>query len=494
MRIRAGSQPSKRFTRSRKELADARLSGLSQGRRPPEQCALLEELHLQRIRSLRPAILTLALVSAGAHATNGYMSHGYGTASKGMAGAGTALPQDTLSVFNNPAGLVRLEKRYDVELELFSPIREYRANDDFAPPPAPSVPPGTYESNNDYFLIPGFGMSVPLSERSSVGVALAAQGGMNTEYGTATFANFAAPAGSPQNPDGSFTASEPTGVDLAQLALGITYARDLGPLAALGITRHSVGITPVFAAQRFKARGLQPFRALSVSPENVTNNGYDYSYGAGVRIGWLASLLDERLDFGISYQSKLWMTDFDDYQGLFANGGGFDIPAVFNVGLAFRITPRFIAVADYKRIFYGDVDALANSNDVAFGEIISDPDQRLGGDDGLGFGWRDINIYSFGLQYQTSEKLTLRAGFSAADEPWDDINTLFNVLAPATIKNHASVGATYALDGDSRIGFAFTHAFENTIDGTSQFTGPQTGYVRMHQDMLQLSYSRVIGK
>ena len=442
---------------------------------------------------LTVAILALCMVAPTADATNGYMSHGYGTMSKGMAGAGSALPQDTLSVFNNPAGLVRLGKRYDAELELFSPNREYKANDDFAPPPSPSVPPGREESENDYFLIPGFGINLPLDDSSSVGIALTGQGGMNTEYDTATFANFAAPPGSPQNPTGAFTATKPTGVDLAQLALGVTYARELGAFAGLGITRQSIGITPILAVQRFKARGLQPFKALSVSPDNLTNNGYDYSYGAGVRAGWLGSLLHDQLNVGVSYQSKLWMTDFDDYEGLFANGGEFDIPAVFNFGLAFMITPKLTIVADYKRIFYDDVDALSNTNDISFNEIIDNPDKRLGGDDGLGFGWDDINVYSVGLQYEASEKLTLRAGYSDADEPWKDVNTLFNVLAPATVEKHASLGATYQLDRQSRVSFAFTHAFENTIKGTSQFTGPQTGQVRMRQNMLQISYSRDVG-
>lgn len=435
------------------------------------------------------AVLMLYLVAPAAVATNGYMSHGYGTISKGMAGAGMALPQDTLSVYSNPAGLTRLGKRYDVELELFSPRREYKANNDFAPPPAPSVPPGRQKSSNDYFLIPGFGVSLPLDSRSSIGFALAGQGGMNTEYDTATFVNFAAPSGSPQNPTGEFTATKPTGVDLAQMALGITYARELGPLAGLGITRQSLGITPIIAAQRFKARGLQPFRALSDSPDHVTNNGYDYSWGGGVRIGWLGSLLQDQLTVGISYQSKLRMTDFDDYEGLFAQGGSFDIPPVFNAGLAFRITPKLTVVTDFKRIYYGDIDALANPNDIPLNQILTNPDKRLGGSDGLGFGWEDINVYSIGLQYRANDKLTVRAGFSAGDEPWKDVNTLFNVLAPATVQKHASLGASYDLDKRSRINLSYTHAFRNTIDGTSSFTGPQTGYVRMHQNMLQLGYS-----
>jgi long-chain fatty acid transport protein len=437
--------------------------------------------------------LIVCLSVPAAYATNGYMSHGYGTTSKGMAGAGMALPQDTLSVYNNPAGLTRLGRRYDAELELFSPKREYRANSDFAPPPIPSVPPGHEESSNDYFLIPGFGISRPIDNKSAIGIALTGQGGMNTEYDTATFVNFAAPPGSPLNPTGEFTATEPTGVDLAQMALGVTYARELPPLPGLGITHQSIGVTPIIAAQRFKARGLQPFRALSVSPDKVTNNGYDYSWGGGVRIGWLGSMLNDQLNVGISYQSKLWMTDFDDYEGLFANGGEFDVPAVFNVGLAFLITPGLTLVTDFKRIFYDDIDALSNTNDIAFSEIFANPAKRLGGDQGLGFGWDDINVYSIGLQYQTSEKLTLRTGFSAADEPWKNVNTLFNVLAPATVKKHASLGASYNLNNQGRINFAYTHAFKNTIEGTSTFTGPQTGYVRMRQDMVQISYSRDIG-
>ena len=95
--------------------------------------------------------------------------------------------------------------------------------------------------------------------------------------------------------------------------------------------------------------------------------------------------------------------------------------------------------------------------------------------------------------YQVNDKLTLRAGYSDADEPWKDVNTLFNVLAPATVEKHASLGATYKLDRQSGVNLAFTHAFENTIEGTSQYTGPQTGHVRMSQNILQISYSRNIG-
>ena len=441
-------------------------------------------------------IISLAvflLIPAAAHPTNGYMSHGYGIASKGMAGAGMALPQDSLSIFSNPAGLIRLQKRVDAELEFFNPDREYKANADFAPPPSPSVPPGRYKSDNDLFLIPGIGINLPLDDSSSIGIALTGQGGMNTEYDTATFTNFAAPPGTPLNPTGKFTATEPTGVDLAQMALGITYARELAPFELLGITHQSFGITPIVAVQRFKAQGLEPFRALSVSPDNVTNNGYDYSTGGGARIGWLASLLHDQVNVGVSYQTKLWMSDFKDYKGLFASGGSFDIPATFNTGLAFMLTTKLAVVADFKRIFYSDIDALANPNDIPLDQIVANPDTRLGGDKGLGFGWQDINVFSVGMQYQANDKWTLRAGYSKGDVPWKNVNTLFNVLAPATIETHASLGMSYRLDKRNSVNLAYTHAFTNTVNGTSSFTGPQTGYVRMDQNMLQIGYSHEFG-
>ena len=57
--------------------------------------------------------LAITLVPA-AEATNGYFTHGYGTIAKALAGAGVAMPQDTLAAGTNPAGLAFLGKRYDI--------------------------------------------------------------------------------------------------------------------------------------------------------------------------------------------------------------------------------------------------------------------------------------------------------------------------------------------------------------------------------------------
>ena len=417
------------------------------------------------------ASMFLAVVSV-AEATNGYSPTGFGAANKGLAGAGVAFPQDTLAGATNPAGMIEVGHRVDLGVGFFAPDRGFTADDNAGPlPMAPgdpaSVPPDTYDSRNDFFLIPHAGWNMMLDERSSIGVLLGANGGMNTEYGSAIWQNFNNAAG---------TATSPAGVDFAQLFLGVPYARRLND-------NHTLGVMPIIAVQRFKAEGLEPFKALSSSPTKLTNNGYDYSWGYGVRVGWLGQFGD-RLSVGASAQSRLYMTEFDDYEGLFAEQGDFDVPPTITAGLAFKATPAVTLVLDWQRIFYSDIASLHNPNDIALA-----PGKFLGDDEGLGFGWNDIDIVKIGAQWDYSPQLTLRAGVSHANQLFENGQALFNVLAPATVRTHASLGLTYKLGQGNAVTVAYTRAFNEEIDGNSPFTGPQTGSVRMDQHELEVSWA-----
>ena len=426
----------------------------------------------KRVLMTRAAAAVLAAGVSTGHATNGYSPTGFGTANKGLAGAGVALPQDALAGATNPAGLVLLGDRIDAGVALFSPDRGFTADPNGAPP-FPSIPPGTYDSKNDIFLIPHFGWNKRLDDNSTIGVLVGGNGGMNTEYDSAIWRNFT-PPGAPQQ----FVATAPTGVDFAQLFVGVPYAHRIN-------ARHTLGVMPIVAVQRFKAEGLEPFRALSIDPDSVSNNGYDYSWGYGIRVGWLGQLTD-RLTIGASAQSRLYMTEFDDYRGLFAEQGDFDVPPTITAGLSFAVTPEVTVVADWQRIFYGSVDALGNPNDV--NPFM--PGTQLGDDDGLGFGWEDINIFKLGVQWQYSPQLTLRAGVSHADQLFDNGEALFNVLAPATVRTHASLGMTWRFDDGNALSLAYTRAFHEEIPGTNPFfTGPQTGTVQMDQHELELSWA-----
>lgn len=418
-------------------------------------------------------LVLVATLPGLAQATNGYLSHGYGTKSKAMAGAGTALALDALSPLTNPAASVRYDDRFDLGISAFIPERGFTANDDAAEPPNPSIPPGEYESGQDVFYIPHFGISKKLDEQQAIGFTLAANGGLNTDYGEAVFQNFGPP------PPGPFSATGQTLADFAQLGLGFTYARKLNK-------QHSIGITPVFAVQRVRIEGLQPFRSVSVRPGNVTDRGYDYSYGGGVRIGWQGWFMDDTVKLGASYQSRLWMTRFDKYDGLFAERGDFDTPPSYNVGIAFSPTKKLTVALDVQRILYDDIDSLGNRNDQA----IMPGTPVLGNDDGIGFGWRDITIGKLGVSYDATDKLTLRAGYSKSEQVIPSTQALFNILAPATVTEHITGGFTHQIGKDSEINFSFLYAPREKVSGTNPNTGPQTGFLELEQYEAEISWGR----
>ena len=95
---------------------------------------------------------------------------------------------------------------------------------------------------------------------------------------------------------------------------------------------YSIGISPIFAAQTSKARGLGIFGAKRYSRDlnRLSDQGLDYSFGAGFRVGGLAELLPG-LHLGALYKSRIYMSEFERHKGLFAQQGGFDIPDSFNV-------------------------------------------------------------------------------------------------------------------------------------------------------------------
>jgi long-chain fatty acid transport protein len=134
------------------------------------------------------AALVLTVAAAPAFATNGCFSHGYGTPYKGMAGAGVALPLSSLASATNPAALAFLGPRFDASLGLFNPNRSYTVTGNPSGYPGTfGLTPGEVESDSRYFPLPAFGANWKVGENGAFGVALYGNGGMNTDWPTATF-------------------------------------------------------------------------------------------------------------------------------------------------------------------------------------------------------------------------------------------------------------------------------------------------------------------
>ncbi|OEJ69239.1 hypothetical protein BEN30_03920 [Magnetovibrio blakemorei] len=408
-----------------------------------------------------------SFMAAGtANATNGYFSNGYGTAAKGMAGAGVASPEDTQAGTNNPAGMRALGNRVDASVAVFSPRRAYSTA---GAGPAAFINDNDQKSSQNIFLVPSFGLNYDMGEYS-LGVTMSANGGMNTNYQTNVFTG---------------GTSDATGINLEQALLGFTYSRNLG-------ASNTFGITPTIAAQRFKATGLQGFKAISTDPNKLTDNGLDYSYGYGLRLGWIGEVNDQ-LSFGAMAQSRMYMQKLKKYAGLFAGGGEFDIPATVSLGATFKPTEKLKVSADAERIFYGDVESISNSHNTptsGFNRNIpgtTTGSSSLGGSNGIGFGWDDMNVFKLGGEYAYSKAMTLRAGVSHNSAAFSNTETLFNILAPATVNTHLSFGGTYEFAPNMSLSMAYTHAFAANITGTNVNHGSPID-LKMYQDDLEVGF------
>lgn len=446
-------------------------------------------MHFKR-SALTSAIICALSLSTSVYATNGYLSHGYGTKSKGMAGAGSALPQDAMIVTANVAGGVWVGQRMDIGFSLFQPNREYTQtashNIDYTGPAIPfgSNPDftGTVESENDLFFIPHFAYSQPLDEVSSVGVALYGNGGMNTSYDYHDTAYQLGSYGGARATPSDAT----TGVDLMQLALNLNYSRKL-------TDNFSVGAGMILAYQMFRAEGLSPFGAMAAdgNPDNLSNQGRDGVPGWGVQLGALWQM-NEQLSLGVAYQSQVDFERFKSYSDLFAQNGDLNAPAFVNIGLAFKATSTLTFAFDVQQIWYSDIDAL--SNDMT-GNLklcmAGQTDHCLGGSNGVGFGWRDMTVYKFGAQWAMQPDLTLRAGYSYGKQPIPRDGVLFNVLAPALIEHHFTLGLTKAINKNSEINISAMYAPKKDLDCGCELPfsgGPESINIAMDQMELELSF------
>jgi len=401
-------------------------------------------MHSSRSRlGIKPALLAqLLAVSAAilpfgqAKATDGYFDYGYGIKSKGIGGAGVALPQDSLAPATNPAGLAFVDDRIDLGLTYFNPDR------------SAEIGGQTFSGNGTQdFFIPELAFKRALSPNLDVGLAIFGNGGLNTDYKEKIFPG----------------ALSSTGVDLTQLFITPTISYKLNP-------SNAVGISPVISYQRINVRGLEGFGI---------NPGYDNSWGGGFRVGYTGKWADW-ITIGATYQSPIWSQRFNRYSGLFAEQGGFDIPSNFALGIAIHPNKRLDVALDVQRILFSEVNSVGNRltpSTFAAG---------LGSNQGPGFGWNDVTVIKTGFVYRPTDTLALRLGYNYTTQPIPADQTFFNILAPAVVQNHITTGLTWQFQKNLELSFYYAYAFLGTVEGNGNIIGPNAN-LSMSQNSVGLA-------
>ena len=396
-------------------------------------------------------VVMCALLISAAFASNGYFSHGYGTQYKSMAGAGVGLALNSLAPATNPAGIASVGARIDVGASYFNPNRSYNVTGNPSGyPDTFGLAPGKVESGSSSFIVPSAGVSLSLPGNSAIGLAVYGNGGMNTDYESPTFG------------------FNPTGVNLMQLFVGATYAKKV-------MDKHSIGVTGLLAWQSFEAKGLAAFGMFSSDAANLSDNDASTATGFGVRIGYLGEILPI-LSVDASYQPKINMGEFDEYAGLFADQGDFDVPANWTIGVALKATPILTIAADMQKIMYSEINSIANPM------LPNLQTAQMGAEGGAGFGWQDMTVYKIGAQLSLIPGLTLRAGYSMTDQPIPAETVMFNILAPGVVEKHATFGVTKSILPTIILHLAIMRAMSNSVSGANPLEAPGQQTIELEMD------------
>ena len=140
---------------------------------------------------------------------------------------------------------------------------------------------------------------------------------------------------------------------------------------------------------------------------------------------------------------------------------------------------------DYQDIYYSDVKSINNPL------LPNLQTARLGDDGGAGFGWQDMSVWKFGLQYDPENAWAWRFGYSFGDQPIPESEMLFNILAPGVMEDHFTFGLTRQFGESSGLNFSLMYAPEVEIKGPNllEVPGLQDITLAMSQWDIEISYS-----
>lgn len=418
-----------------------------------------------KIRSTRLLVMSLALAAspASVFATNGMFMIGYGAKSTAMGGTAIANPQDSLAGAVNPATISEVGMRVDVGADIFVPHAS--AETALGQPSSQSA-----NSTADLFLIPSMGGVMPFKRNLTFGFSAVGAGGGGTRYNTNLY---------------GATGGRTLGVSLMIMQMNPTAAYKITP-------QNTLGASVVMSIAQFRAFGLGgSFNNFTNSTAGVDTRGNDWTFGSGLRLGWLGKFFDDQLMVGLTGTTKVYMRRFRKYEGLFAQHGAMDTPPNYGLGLSYKLTNKTTVALDITRTLYETTKSIGNNGPTGTQLFPVNKDTNaLGEDAGLGFGWKNQTVYKLGVAYAYDDRWTFRAGWNYGKSPIPEDNgaILFNFLAPAVTQHHATLGAGYQLDSNKEVNVYYMHAFKYSEYGPTYIVGP-TSRISMSQDALGAEFS-----
>lgn len=400
-------------------------------------------------------ILLSILLQSATFGQYGSTLTGVGPINRSMGGTSTAAPLDTLGALQwNPATVTALPNSTDFGLELLFPNSTLKSSVD-ANSLAPGFPAvnvsGSTKSESGVFPLPEFGVVyTPKHADVTFGLGVLSVGGFGTNYpGSVTN-----PVLTPPLPNGMGVGPIYTQYQLLQIV----------PTVAFQLTDQlSVGISPIV-----DLASLSVAPGILAPPDNAGGSGFAtypvmnhgaFQWGAGFQIGAFY-VTDQSWQFGASYKSPQWFEDFS-YNSSDQTGAprhvqfNMNAPMIVSLGTAYTGIERLLLAVDARYLAYSETRGYSDTGFMPTGAV-------------AGLGWKDIFAVSAGTQYQLTDAVSARLGYSFNTNPVGDSQTFYNVGSPLLIQHGAYVGGSCNITERFKVSLTYAHFFENSVSGRIQ--------------------------
>ncbi|MGD9634169.1 MAG: OmpP1/FadL family transporter [Pirellulales bacterium] len=409
-------------------------------------------MHTFRTSALIVGLLVLPRLCAA----QGLAASGVGPVNQSMAGAATACPIDAAGALMwNPASISGLaSSEVSLGFGLVFPQSTLSSRLDagsFGPQVPPTPLAGADASQSGTAAIPYLAFAEKIDNSCwTYGLGVFGIGGFRVNYPS----SYSNPILMPQPPDGFGLGHITSDVEILQIAPTLSYAPT---------NRLSVGIAPTISLAKV---GVDP--VLFAPPDDANGDGVpSYPEGRGSRSFWgggfqcgVYYIADGGWHFGAAVKTPQWFEDIrfytvDEQGQSHTVKVAFTYPTVVSLGTAYSGLDDWILATDVRLFDFANADGFRQTGFA--------PDGSL-----MGLGWSSIFAVSCGAQYQASEWLHLRLGYSYNQNPISDFDSGFNVASPGILQHFLYCGATIPLSCWTEFSAAYIHGFENSVSGPIQ--------------------------
>ena len=361
-------------------------------------------------------LITLLFAST-LFAQTGHIMQGVGAVNISMGGAATAQPLDISGAMQwNPAALSTFDQKlikFDLGLffsapELNSTVPIFDSNGQ----PTGNFMSGTTADDRGISPMPALAMVWDKEDsKHTFGVSAFGISGFGVTFPEST----TNPINMPQSM-GGFGKIES---DYMLLQVGFSWAYELSD-------KFSIGVQPTMnyaALELMPNPTANPTQAGYPSTDKATALGFGAQFGVFFDTG-------SGFKLGASYKTTQKFSEFE-FNNTYLDGSTatnnfqMDYPAILSFGLGYS-KGNFDFALDYRSVDYENTDGFSKTGWTQTASV-------------TGFGWKNINIISAGLQYKGIEKFPLRLGYTYSSNPIESDVAFFNIPATAIIANASNL-------------------------------------------------------